>query len=195
MTNTAELEGAIAKSGKSKKEIAAALALSEAGLWKKITNQSEFKATEIKKIQSLLSLSAAERDLIFLHNRVILNHINFFSPLSRPQITSCYCYIHRELCYARQQLPWAAQRREEQKKSEVIKFESFRRASVGYRSQLSTAGRRSGFLRIQVGEVDYEFIERTGGINMIDRLIIYLWLFMSVVLIIAAAEKMSCVRF
>lgn len=65
MTNTAELEGAIAKSGKSKKEIAAALALSEAGLWKKITNQSEFKATEIKKIQSLLSLSAAERDLIF----------------------------------------------------------------------------------------------------------------------------------
>lgn len=74
MTNTAELEGAIAKSGKSKKEIAAALALSEAGLWKKITNQSEFKATEIKKIQSLLSLSAAERDLIFLHNKVILNH-------------------------------------------------------------------------------------------------------------------------
>lgn len=30
---------------------------------------------------------------------------------------------------------------------------------------------------------------------MIDRLIIYLWLFLSVVLIIAAAEKMSCVRF
>ena len=36
MTNTAELEGAIAKFGKSKKEIAAALALSEAGLWKSI---------------------------------------------------------------------------------------------------------------------------------------------------------------
>ena len=32
MTNTAELEGAIAKSGKSKKEIAAELALPEAGL-------------------------------------------------------------------------------------------------------------------------------------------------------------------
>nr|DAZ77473.1 MAG TPA: hypothetical protein [Caudoviricetes sp.] len=55
---------------------------------------------------------------------MILNHytskakknINFFSPLSRPQITSCYCCIHCELCYARQQLPWAAQRREEQKK-------------------------------------------------------------------------------
>nr|DAY08733.1 MAG TPA: actin-like protein [Caudoviricetes sp.] len=30
---------------------------------------------------------------------------------------------------------------------------------------------------------------------MIDRLIIYLWLFLSVVLIIAAAGKISCVRF
>ena len=50
------------------------------------------------------------------------------------------------------------------------------------------------FSRIQVGEVDYEFIERTGGFNMIDRLIIYLWLFLSIVLIIAAAEKMSCLN-
>lgn len=123
-----------------------------------------------------------------------LNQINFFSPLSRPQISSCYCYIHRELCYARQQLPWAAQRREEQKKSEVIKFESFGRYPVGYRSQLSTAGRRSRFSRVQAGEVDYELIERTGGINMIDRLIIYLWLFLSVVLIIAAAGKISCLN-
>ena len=76
-------------------------------------------------------------------------------------------------------------------KNEVIKFESFRRASVGYRSQLSTAGRRSGFLRIQVGEMDYEFIERTGGLNVIDKMIVYLWFFMSIMLIIAAAEKMS----
>lgn len=77
---------------------------------------------------------------------------------------------------------------------EVIKFESFRRSPVSYRSQLSTARRRSRFSRIQVGEVDYEFIERTGGFNMIDRLIIYLWLFLSIVLIIAAAEKMSCLN-
>ena len=46
-----------------------------------------------------------------------LNHINFFSPLSRPQITGCYCYIHCELCYARQLISRAAQRREEQKKA------------------------------------------------------------------------------
>nr|DAR59875.1 MAG TPA: hypothetical protein [Caudoviricetes sp.] len=44
------------------------------------------------------------------------NHINFFSPSSRSQITSCYCYIHCELCYARQLLSRAARRREEQKK-------------------------------------------------------------------------------
>lgn len=56
---------------------------------------------------------------------------------------------------------------------------------------LSTAGRRSRFSRVQAGEVDYEFIERTGGLGMIDRLIIYLWLFLSVVLIIAAAGKIS----
>ena len=65
MTNTAELECAIAKSRKSKKDIAAALSLSEAGLWKKITNQTEFKAREIKLLQNFLGLSNEERDLIF----------------------------------------------------------------------------------------------------------------------------------
>ena len=30
---------------------------------------------------------------------------------------------------------------------------------------------------------------------MIDKMIVYLWFFMSIMLIIAAAEKMSCVRF
>lgn len=29
---------------------------------------------------------------------------------------------------------------------------------------------------------------------MIDKIIVYLWLFLSVVLIIAAAEKMSCLN-
>lgn len=78
---------------------------------------------------------------------------------------------------------------------EVIKFESFRRSPVGYRSQLSTAGRRSGFLRVQAGKVDYEFIERTGGLNMIDKMINWLWLFVFITMIIAVVEKLSCVRF
>lgn len=65
MTNTTELECAITKSRKSKKDLAAALSLSEAGLWKKITNQTEFKAREIKLLQNFLGLSNEERDLIF----------------------------------------------------------------------------------------------------------------------------------
>lgn len=30
---------------------------------------------------------------------------------------------------------------------------------------------------------------------MIDKMIVYLWFFMSIMLIIAVVEKMSCVRF
>lgn len=45
------------------------------------------------------------------------NHFNLFSPSGRSQITSCYCYIHCELCYARQLLSRTAQRREEQKEA------------------------------------------------------------------------------
>lgn len=30
---------------------------------------------------------------------------------------------------------------------------------------------------------------------MIDKMIVYLWFLMSIMLIVAAAEKMSCVRF
>lgn len=40
----------------------------------KLNNQSEFKATEIKRIQRLLHLSDAERDHIFLPRIVIENH-------------------------------------------------------------------------------------------------------------------------
>lgn len=65
LTNTAELEAAIARTQKSKKEIAAALSLSETGLWKKIRNKSEFKAREIKILQNILDLSDQKRDFIF----------------------------------------------------------------------------------------------------------------------------------
>lgn len=40
-----------------------------------ITNQTEFKAREIKLLQNFLGLSNEERDLIFLHNIVIYNHV------------------------------------------------------------------------------------------------------------------------
>lgn len=65
MTDTAELNAAIARAGLSKKFVAKALGLTYAGFWKKVRNLSEFKATEIKKLQELLHLSDEERDRIF----------------------------------------------------------------------------------------------------------------------------------
>lgn len=65
MTDTKELNAAIARKGLTKKFVAAALGLSPVGFWKKLSNISEFKATEIKKLQTLLNLSDDERDRIF----------------------------------------------------------------------------------------------------------------------------------
>lgn len=65
MTNTSELNAAIARAGITKKALATALGLTYGGLWKKISNESEFKAVEIKQLQKLLNLSNAERDYIF----------------------------------------------------------------------------------------------------------------------------------
>ena len=51
MTDTSLLNAAIAKIGITKKELVKALGLTYAGFWKKLNNQSEFKATEIKRLQ------------------------------------------------------------------------------------------------------------------------------------------------
>lgn len=65
MTDTAALNAAIARAGLSKKDVVRALGLTYAGFWKKAHNLSEFKATEIKKLQELLHLSDEDRDRIF----------------------------------------------------------------------------------------------------------------------------------
>ena len=65
LTNTIELEIALKRAGLSKKELAKGLGLSEMGLFRKINNLTEFKASEIKKIQTLLHLQDEVRDLIF----------------------------------------------------------------------------------------------------------------------------------
>ena len=57
MTNTEELNVAILRSGLTKREIAKRLGLSEQGLLLKITNKSEFKASEIDKMCEILKLS------------------------------------------------------------------------------------------------------------------------------------------
>lgn len=65
MTNTVELEVAVKRAGLTKREIAKAMNLSEMGLYKKFQNESEFKASEIVTLCSLLNLGVTERDSIF----------------------------------------------------------------------------------------------------------------------------------
>ena len=57
MTNTVELEIAIVRAGFTKREIAKRLGLSEMGLYKKINNITEFKASEIEALVKLLNIS------------------------------------------------------------------------------------------------------------------------------------------
>ena len=73
MTDTVKLEMAITRSGITKKKISEYLDISEMGLYKKINNITEFKASEICLLQKILNLSPAERDAIFLHRVLIIN--------------------------------------------------------------------------------------------------------------------------
>ena len=65
MTLTNELEAVIKRAGVTKREIARKLGLSEMGLYKKIHNETEFKASEIMALSQLLNLLPPERDAIF----------------------------------------------------------------------------------------------------------------------------------
>lgn len=70
MTNTTELEVAIKRSGMTKRELAKKLGLSEMGLYKKIHNISEFKASEIALLIDFLKISNVGE--IFFDNDVEL---------------------------------------------------------------------------------------------------------------------------
>ena len=67
MTDTSALRQAIEKSGLKYGRIAEEMGISSYSLQKKIDNIVEFKASEIAKLVSLLSLSDAERNAIFFH--------------------------------------------------------------------------------------------------------------------------------
>ncbi len=71
MTATLELKNAIEKSGIKYGAIAEKMGLSGYGLRRKITNVTEFKASEIVKLSSILELSEAERNKIFFAKEVI----------------------------------------------------------------------------------------------------------------------------
>lgn len=66
MTNTRLLIEAIEKSGLKKAWIAEQLNITTAALQMKITNSTEFKASEIIKLTKVLLLTKRQRDDIFL---------------------------------------------------------------------------------------------------------------------------------
>lgn len=65
MTNTALLRKKIDESGYKLRFIAKQIGITYQGFLKKINNESEFKASEIKGLQDLLNLTDEIRDKIF----------------------------------------------------------------------------------------------------------------------------------
>ena len=70
MTDSEALSKAIENSGLKLTFIANKLELSREGFYKKLNNQTEFKASEIVKLQDILNLSNKESDQIFFTNKV-----------------------------------------------------------------------------------------------------------------------------
>ncbi|MBS7183456.1 DUF739 family protein [Eubacterium sp. LMAG:50] len=68
MTDSEALNKVIENSGLKLTFIARALKLSREGFYKKLNNQTEFKASEIVKMQEILNLSNEQRDKIFFAN-------------------------------------------------------------------------------------------------------------------------------
>lgn len=70
MTNTEKLMEAIKSSGYKRSFIANYVGLSLAGLMKKVNNESDFRALEIKKLCELLKISPPEKEKIFFADNV-----------------------------------------------------------------------------------------------------------------------------
>lgn len=76
MTDSIELEVAITRAKLTKQEIASKLGITAMGLYKKINNLSEFKASEIVILSKLLKLTNSQREKIFFTNFVDLKSTN-----------------------------------------------------------------------------------------------------------------------
>ena len=68
MTNTIEFECALRRAGLTKKEVARRLNLSLMGLYLKINNVTEFKASEIAALYKLLKLESLEQQQLIFFN-------------------------------------------------------------------------------------------------------------------------------
>ena len=65
MTDTEKLSNAISESGIKIAAIANKLGISREGFYKKLNNETEFKASEISAMQKILGLTNRKRDEIF----------------------------------------------------------------------------------------------------------------------------------
>lgn len=65
MVDSEKLKEKVRESGYKLLHVAAACGLTYAGFLKKITNETEFKASEIMALKKVLRLTNAERDAIF----------------------------------------------------------------------------------------------------------------------------------
>lgn len=70
MTNTDMLKKKIEESGYKLRFIAAKIGLSYQGFLNKMTNKSEFRASEIQELCTLLNISVAEKERIFFATNV-----------------------------------------------------------------------------------------------------------------------------
>lgn len=73
MTDEKEFEIMLLKHNTTKRKIANLLGISLSGLYNKLSNVSEFKASEIQKIATMLNLTVEEREKIFFAQCVELN--------------------------------------------------------------------------------------------------------------------------
>lgn len=76
VTDEKEFEIMLLKHDTSKRKIADYLGISLSSLYNKLSNISEFKASEIQKISTMLNLTVEEREKIFFAQLVELNSTN-----------------------------------------------------------------------------------------------------------------------
>lgn len=76
MTDSKMLGDAISKSGITITAISKKLGITREGFYKKLNNETEFKASEISAVQQILHLTNKKRDEIFFAKKVELKSTN-----------------------------------------------------------------------------------------------------------------------
>lgn len=69
MTNSLEFRSAMIRAGYDQKRLARELKISENSLSRKITNQNEFKVSEILLIQKIFEIDDFQRNVIFFNRK------------------------------------------------------------------------------------------------------------------------------